>query len=157
MAKVDTSLVAHLPLFGGVKPEDLEEILREARSVRYPKNSAIFEQGADAQSFFLLLHGHVRAAKTTPSGEQIAHLIWAIRPLTRSASSGYAAASCSSVARAESGLAAATYASAFKKATRDARKRLSAGMGRCASVANAARASCLSRNCDSATSRLTIR
>ncbi|MFL6811806.1 MAG: Crp/Fnr family transcriptional regulator [Bradyrhizobium canariense] len=71
MAKVDTSLVAHLPLFGGVKPEDLEEILREARSVRYPKNSAIFEQGADAQSFFLLLHGHVRAAKTTPTGEQI--------------------------------------------------------------------------------------
>src|SRR3954463_6981693 len=63
MAKVDTSLVAHLPLFGGVKPEDLEEILREARSARYRKNSAIFEQGADAQSFFLLLHGHVRAAR----------------------------------------------------------------------------------------------
>ena len=71
MAKVDTSLVAHLPLFSGVKPDDLEEILREARSARYPRNTAIFEQGADAQSFFLLLHGHVRAAKTTPTGEQI--------------------------------------------------------------------------------------
>ena len=71
MAKVDTSLVAHLPLFGGVKPNDLEEILREARSARYPRNTAIFEQGADATSFFLLLHGHVRAAKTTPTGEQI--------------------------------------------------------------------------------------
>ena len=56
MAKVDTSLVAHLPLFAGVTPEALDEILREARSARYPKNSAIFEQGADAQSFFLLLH-----------------------------------------------------------------------------------------------------
>ena len=55
MAKVDTSLVAHLPLFSGVKPDDLEEILREARSARYPRNAAIFEQGADAQSFFLLL------------------------------------------------------------------------------------------------------
>jgi CRP/FNR family transcriptional regulator, nitrogen oxide reductase regulator len=71
MARVDTSLVAHLPLFAGVKPKDLEEILREARSARYPRNSAIFEQGADALSFFLLLHGHVRAAKTTPTGEQI--------------------------------------------------------------------------------------
>ena len=71
MAKVDTSLVAHLPLFAGVTPEAMDEILREARSARYPKNSAIFEQGADAQSFFLLLHGHVRAAKTTPTGEQI--------------------------------------------------------------------------------------
>ncbi|MDE2376120.1 Crp/Fnr family transcriptional regulator [Bradyrhizobium sp.] len=71
MAKVDTSLVAHLPLFAGFKPEELEEILREARSARYAKNTAVFEQGEDAHSFFLLLHGHVRAAKTTPTGEQI--------------------------------------------------------------------------------------
>ena len=71
MAKVDASLIAHLPLFAGFKPEDLEDILREARSARYPKNSAIFSQGEDAHSFYLLLHGHVRAAKTTPSGEQI--------------------------------------------------------------------------------------
>ncbi|MBI5262589.1 MAG: Crp/Fnr family transcriptional regulator [Bradyrhizobium sp.] len=71
MAKVDASLVAHLPLFAGFGPEDLEEILREARSARYPKNSTIFAQGEDAHSFFLLLHGHVRASKTTPAGEQI--------------------------------------------------------------------------------------
>ncbi|WP_369721479.1 Crp/Fnr family transcriptional regulator [Bradyrhizobium sp. LLZ17] len=71
MAKVDTSLVAHLPLFAGIKPDDLKEVLREAHSARYPRHSTIFEQGADAQSFFLLLHGHVRAAKTTPTGEQI--------------------------------------------------------------------------------------
>ena len=71
MAKVDTSLVAHLPLFAGFESEELEEILREARSARYAKNAAIFEQGEDAHSFFLLLHGHVRAAKTTPTGEQI--------------------------------------------------------------------------------------
>ncbi|MGY8662447.1 Crp/Fnr family transcriptional regulator [Bradyrhizobium sp. UFLA05-109] len=71
MAKVDPSLVAHLPLFAGFTNEELEEILREARSSRHPKNSAVFEQGEDAHSFFLLLHGHVRAAKTTPTGEQI--------------------------------------------------------------------------------------
>jgi len=71
MAKVDTSLVADLPLFAGFKPEEVEEILREARSARHPRNSTIFEQGQDAHSFFLLLHGHVRATKTTPTGEQI--------------------------------------------------------------------------------------
>ncbi|GLR87837.1 Crp/Fnr family transcriptional regulator [Bradyrhizobium iriomotense] len=71
MAKVDPSLVAHLPLFAGFTNEELEEILREARSSRHPKNSAVFVQGEDAHSFFLLLHGHVRAAKTTPTGEQI--------------------------------------------------------------------------------------
>jgi len=71
MAKVDTSLVAHLPLFAGFSNEELEEILREARSSRHAKNTAIFAQGEDAHSFFLLLHGHVRAAKTTASGEQV--------------------------------------------------------------------------------------
>jgi CRP-like cAMP-binding protein len=71
MSTVDPSLVAHLPLFAGLGSDQLAEILREARSARHPKNSEIFAQGADAQSFFLLLHGHVRASKTTPSGEQI--------------------------------------------------------------------------------------
>ena len=71
MAKIDTSLVADLPLFAGFDPDEVEEILREARSARHPRNSAIFEQGEDAHSFFLLLHGHVRATKTTPTGEQI--------------------------------------------------------------------------------------
>jgi CRP-like cAMP-binding protein len=31
----------------------------------------VFEQGGDVHSFFLLLHGHVRASKTTPAGQQI--------------------------------------------------------------------------------------
>lgn len=71
MATVDISLVAHFPLFAGLGSEELAEVLREARSSRYPKNSIVFEQGAEATSFFLLLHGHVRASKTTPTGEQI--------------------------------------------------------------------------------------
>lgn len=71
MATVDTSLVANFPLFAGVSADELGDILCEASSSRYPRNSAVFEQGADAASFFLLLHGHVRASKTTPTGEQI--------------------------------------------------------------------------------------
>ena len=71
MATVDNSMVAHLPLFAGLTAADLTEVLREARSSRFAKNSAVFEQGADANCFFLLLHGHVRASKTTPTGEQI--------------------------------------------------------------------------------------
>jgi CRP/FNR family transcriptional regulator, nitrogen oxide reductase regulator len=71
MAAVDTSLVADLPMFAGFSGEELAEILREARSARYPRNSEVFSQGEDAHSFFLLLHGHVRASKTTPTGEQV--------------------------------------------------------------------------------------
>ncbi|MDP1865475.1 MAG: cyclic nucleotide-binding domain-containing protein, partial [Bradyrhizobium sp.] len=66
MAKVDPSLVADLPLFAGFGAEELGDILREARPARFAKNSAIFDEGQDAHSFFVLLHGHVRATKTTP-------------------------------------------------------------------------------------------
>jgi len=68
---VDRSLVANLPLFAGLAPAALDEILREARSVRQQKDTAVFEQGGEPHSFFLLLHGHVRAVKTTPRGDQV--------------------------------------------------------------------------------------
>ena len=51
--------------------EHLDTILRDARSVRYPKDSSVFDQGAEAHSFFVLLHGHLRVEKTTPQGQQI--------------------------------------------------------------------------------------
>jgi CRP-like cAMP-binding protein len=71
MSKIDSSLVVHLPLFAGFSAADLDSILSEARSVRFAKNAPVFSQGEEAHSFFVLLHGHVRASKTTPAGEQI--------------------------------------------------------------------------------------
>lgn len=70
MAAVDRSLVAKLPMFAGLDPADQDELLREARSIRYPKDTPVFEQGADADSFFVLLHGHLRVEKTTAQGQQ---------------------------------------------------------------------------------------
>jgi CRP-like cAMP-binding protein len=71
MPAIDRSVVADVPLFSGLSPGDLDEILREARSIRYTKDTPVFEQGADAVSFFVLLHGHLRVEKTTPQGHQI--------------------------------------------------------------------------------------
>ena len=71
MAALDRSLVADLPIFAGFSAKELDEILGEARSLRIAKNRNVFEQGEEAHSFFLLLHGHVRASKTTPMGDQI--------------------------------------------------------------------------------------
>ena len=71
MADVDSSMIADLPLFSGLEAADLQAIMRDARSHRFAKNAAVFQQGEDAHSFFLLLHGHVRASKITPSGEQV--------------------------------------------------------------------------------------
>jgi CRP/FNR family transcriptional regulator, nitrogen oxide reductase regulator len=68
---IDRSLVEKLPLFAGLGAAELDAVLSEARSARYPKNAAVFRQGEDAHSFFVLLHGHVRASQTTPAGQQI--------------------------------------------------------------------------------------
>jgi CRP-like cAMP-binding protein len=70
MAAIDRSLVASLSMFGGLGPAEQDKLLREARSIRYPKGTAVFDQGAEADRFFLLLHGHLRVEKTTPQGQQ---------------------------------------------------------------------------------------
>jgi len=71
MASLDRSIVTNIPVFAGLSADDLDEILHEARSSRYPKDSSVFEQGADALAFFVLLHGHLRVEKTTPQGQQV--------------------------------------------------------------------------------------
>ncbi len=68
---LDRSLISTLPLFEGFGPEELDDVLAAARSQHEPKNAHLFEQGAEATRFFLLLHGRVRAYKVTPDGEQI--------------------------------------------------------------------------------------
>jgi CRP-like cAMP-binding protein len=71
MAAIDRSLVANLPLFAALSSDDIDDILTDASPARYAKGARIFEQGAEAHAFFVLVHGHVRAEKSTPSGEQI--------------------------------------------------------------------------------------
>ena len=52
-------------------PAEQDAILRGAGSSRYPRELAVFEQDAEAHSFFVLLDGHVRVVRTTPDGQQI--------------------------------------------------------------------------------------
>ncbi|NWP19898.1 Crp/Fnr family transcriptional regulator, partial [Escherichia coli] len=48
MASVDRSLVANLPMFAGLSPAEQDDLLREARSTRYSKGTAVFDQGLEA-------------------------------------------------------------------------------------------------------------
>ena len=68
---LDRSIIASLPLFEGLSPAELDGVLKDARAVRFSKESAIFEQEAEARSFFVLLAGHVRVVRTTPDGRQV--------------------------------------------------------------------------------------
>lgn len=71
MSSLDKSLVADLSMFAGLAPDDLDQILREAQSIRYPKGTPVFQQDEEAHSFFILLHGHLRVMKITPDGQQV--------------------------------------------------------------------------------------
>ena len=71
MPKLDRSLIAGLPPFRGLGPDQLAEVVGDARSARYPRDAVVFEQGAEAHSFFLMLDGYVRVARTTPDGAQV--------------------------------------------------------------------------------------
>lgn len=69
--RLDRSLIAGLPAFEGMSPDELDRVLRPARSMRVARDETIFEQEEPAHSFFLLLDGHVRVVKTTPEGQQV--------------------------------------------------------------------------------------
>ncbi|THF55031.1 Crp/Fnr family transcriptional regulator [Ollibium composti] len=71
MSRLDRSLIADLPLFRGMSAADLDRIVGRARSQRVAKDQAIFEQDGAANTFFLLLDGHVRVVKSTPEGQDV--------------------------------------------------------------------------------------
>jgi CRP-like cAMP-binding protein len=68
---VDRSVLAGLEPFAGWAAADLDALLAPAHARRFDKGASLFEQGAPADSFFLLLDGHVQASKLTPDGRQI--------------------------------------------------------------------------------------
>lgn len=69
-ASLDRSLIKDLPLFSGMVEAELDDVLAGASSRRYPAGTAVFEQGALASHFFVLLHGRLRVTNVTPEGHQ---------------------------------------------------------------------------------------
>jgi CRP/FNR family transcriptional regulator, nitrogen oxide reductase regulator len=67
----DRSVLRSLPPFVTMNDADLDEIIGRAISKRYPAGTPVFDQGAHAAQFYVLVHGRLRVTQTTPSGEQI--------------------------------------------------------------------------------------
>ncbi|MGH6762616.1 MAG: Crp/Fnr family transcriptional regulator [Phyllobacterium sp.] len=71
MAMIDRTLVRALPLFAKMADAELDRLLSYATSRRVPQGEAVFEQGDEATSFYLLLHGRLKVTQVTPDGQQI--------------------------------------------------------------------------------------
>ncbi len=69
--RLDESLIAQLPPFAALKREQIREILDRAEVRRVAKGQVVFDEGATADRFFLLLDGYIRVVRITESGEQV--------------------------------------------------------------------------------------
>ena len=74
LPRLDESLLTHLPPFSKLERRDIRTILDQATSRRYEEGVAIFDEGAPADRFFMLLDGYVRVVRITPTGEQVTAL-----------------------------------------------------------------------------------
>lgn len=68
---VDRTVVEGFDVFDGLAPEEIDDVLAQATSKRFPAGEIVFEQGSAADHFFLLLHGRLRATQVTTEGQQI--------------------------------------------------------------------------------------
>ncbi|PKA43299.1 Crp/Fnr family transcriptional regulator (plasmid) [Rhizobium sullae] len=69
--KIDRAVLKSLPLFDRITDSDLDAMVEHAVSRRVAQGDAVFEQGAPAKSFFLLLHGRLKVTQVTADGQQI--------------------------------------------------------------------------------------
>jgi len=74
LPRLDESLLTHLPPFSKLDGRQIRMILDQASMRRYDEGGAIFEEGAPAERFYLLLDGYVRVIRITADGEQITAL-----------------------------------------------------------------------------------
>jgi CRP-like cAMP-binding protein len=74
MPRLNESLLAHLPPFSRLDARQIRVILEQATAKRYDAGSVIFDEGATASRFYMLLDGYVRVVRITVTGEQVTAL-----------------------------------------------------------------------------------
>lgn len=67
----DRSVLEGVPLFAGLDPAACDDVLALAHVRRVAKGDAVFEQGAAASAFFVLIAGHVKAVQSAATGQQV--------------------------------------------------------------------------------------
>lgn len=71
LPRLDESLLTHMPPFSRLSRDRIRQILDLATARRYPEGVAVFDEGAEADRFFMLLDGYIRVIRITETGEQI--------------------------------------------------------------------------------------
>jgi CRP/FNR family transcriptional regulator, dissimilatory nitrate respiration regulator len=65
----DTALIRELPLFAGIKDDQLARLLVGAAVGRYDRNTVLFIEGEPATRFYVVLDGWIRLFRETQDGQ----------------------------------------------------------------------------------------
>lgn len=65
------ALKSGVPLFEGLPEEGLDRAIALSRHERRAKGETLFEQGAPAETFHLVLAGRLKVSQTTPEGQRV--------------------------------------------------------------------------------------
>lgn len=73
---IDPALVRRCHLFAGLTDGDISILSSVIREQRYPKGNILFEEGARAVGFFVVMSGKVKVYKLSPEGkERVLHVV----------------------------------------------------------------------------------
>lgn len=70
----DPDLVVGLSPFKDMTRAEIREVLRSATRQVFAPDEAVFHEGQEAETFYLLLDGYIRVVRTTEGGDQIISL-----------------------------------------------------------------------------------
>lgn len=74
----DVSLLHNLPLFEDMEPAAFSRLIKRAAVRNVLQDEAVYAQGADATTVYLLLHGRLKVSQVTPDGQQV--IIYVVHP-----------------------------------------------------------------------------
>lgn len=64
------SLLAHVPLFNGLTPEEMARVARSSYEINAQKGEIIFHRGAACTGFYILVYGQVKLSFTSAQGNE---------------------------------------------------------------------------------------
>jgi CRP/FNR family transcriptional regulator len=80
------SVLARIPLFRGMTPEQRTSVAQIAVEKKFGKNEVIFAEGSEATGFYIVVSGRVKIYKLSPDGkEQILHIFGEGEPFAEAA------------------------------------------------------------------------
>lgn len=68
--RIDPSVLAPLPIFDGIAPEAIADLLADATAAVYPRQTLLFSAGNPAECFFIVLGGRVKLFALTEDGKE---------------------------------------------------------------------------------------